>query len=245
MIIVGLAAVVGWKAHHKVPWVFFLWGALGWMVGVTLKVIAAIPNETIIHSVRDTLPRWFSEPVLWIYIGLLTGVFESGAVLGFAFLRRMRTAGWKESVGFGLGFGAIEALWVGIIALVLVLLYILVPERLPSELSQAATFYGVYRDSPFWVIPAPIIQRITAILVHAFSSLLIIYAVQRKIWRWFWLSFLYKTTVDAIAGFIHLTYGFENITPLGIWVIEFVFLPFGILGAWGVWIFRPKWQEAA
>ncbi len=51
-----------------------------------------------------------SEPVLWLYMGLSTGVFECGATLAFTyFIKKLRHASWKETVGFGAGFGAVEA----------------------------------------------------------------------------------------------------------------------------------------
>lgn len=105
MIAVALIAVLYWKQRSKVLLTLFLWGVLAWIAGVALKSAASISTPTIINSVRDILPRYFSEPILWIYIGLLTGIFECGATLGFAHIRRIRTASWKEAVGFGLGFG--------------------------------------------------------------------------------------------------------------------------------------------
>ncbi|MEW6403271.1 MAG: YhfC family glutamic-type intramembrane protease [Chloroflexota bacterium] len=241
MIVAALATVVYWKVRSNIPWILFLWGALAWIVGVTLKAVASIPSQTIINGVRDILPRYLSEPVLWIYIGLLTGIFEGGAALGFAFIRKIRTASWREVIGFGLGFGALEAFLLGVVAFVLVLLIILAPDKLPPELLQLVT----EGDDSLLAIPAPIIERITAILIHAFSCLLIVYAVQVKAWKWFWVSFFYKTAVDSIAGFIHLTYGVENLTTLGVWVMEFSLLPFGIVGGWGLWAFQRKWPSVA
>ena len=52
-------------------------------------------------------------------------------------------------------------------------------------------------------------------MVHALSCVLIIYAVQTREWKWFWFSFLYKTMLDAFAGFIQITYGVQNLTVLG------------------------------
>lgn len=239
MIFVAIAVVVGWKVRHRVSWMFFLWGALAWIAGVTLKGIAAIPNEIVIGSVRGFLPNFLAEPLLWIYIGLLTGVFESGAVLGVTLLRRVRAATWQEALGLGLGFGAIEAFILGVVSLLLVLVFVLVPpEEIPPVLQPMAPAEGI---TGLLTIPAPIVQRVTAILVHGCACLLIIYAVQRRAWSWFWVSFGYKTLVDAIAACFHLTCGLENLTPLEVWGIELVFMPFGVIGAWGIWKFRRKW----
>jgi len=176
---------------------------------------------------------------LWLYEGLLTGVFECGVVLAFAyFIRRIRQADWQEAVGFGAGFGAVEAFLLGLSSFVLILLAILIPEGLPPKLLALVTSE---MESPL-VIPAPILERMIAILIHIFSSLLIIYALQTRKWRWFWASFFYKTLVDGIAGFVHITYGIENLTTLGVWLLELGLLPFGIIGAWGSWALRRRWQ---
>ncbi len=242
MMAIALGTVVYWKFQSKVATAFFLWGAVAWAVGVVLKGIAAIPQSSIIATTREILPRFFSEPVLWLYMGLLTGVFECGAVLAFTyFIKKLRHADWKEAVGFGAGFGAVEAFLVGLGSFLWILLLILFPEiqnRLPSEYK-----FLVAEPDSLLVIPAGILERVTAIFIHTFSSILIIYAVQSREWRWFLVSFFYKTTVDAIAGFVYITYGIENLTTLGIWVLEIVLLPFGIVGAWGLWVFQQRWRN--
>ncbi|MFQ6101839.1 MAG: YhfC family glutamic-type intramembrane protease [Anaerolineae bacterium] len=107
MMAIALVAVVYWKRRSKVAAALFFWGALAWVAGNVLKSIAAVPTSTIIDNVRAILPRYFSEPILWLYIGLLTGIFECGATLGFAHIRRIRTVNWREAVGFGGGRDAI------------------------------------------------------------------------------------------------------------------------------------------
>lgn len=202
-------------------------------------MIASLPMKAIITNVRDILPKYLSEPILWLYVGLLTGVFECGATLVFAYIKRIRTASWKEVVGFGLGFGAIEAFLAGVGSFVLVLVVNLMPDKLPPALLEKVTS----GSNSLLVIPAPIVERVTAILLHTLSCVLIVYAVRVKVWKWFWVSFWYKTAVDAIAGYMLLSNVIENLTTPGVWVVELVFLPFGIVGAWGLWVFRNRWES--
>ena len=239
MMVVAVVAVAYWRKRSGVLWSFFCWGAFAWAVGVTIKAGASIPTPAIINHVRDTLPPPFAEPVLWIYIGLLTGIFECGATLGFAYIQSIRKSDWNEAVGFGVGFGAIEALLVGVGYLLMVLVVIFIPDKLPPVFLKFATA----GSNSLWVIPAPIVERMIVIPIHALSCLLIIYALRTRAWKWFWLSFVYKTVVDAIAGFIHITYGLENLTTLSSWVVELVFLPFGIVGVFGIYAFRNWWQQ--
>jgi len=239
MMAVAVVAVVYWKIRSGILWRLFLWGALAWTVGVGLKAAAAAPMVMLIPALRNHLPKYASEPILWLYVGLLTGIFECGATLCFAYIRRIRTANWKQVVGFGLGFGAFEALLVGLASFVLVLAVVLIPDKLPAEMLEKA---GSGSDSPL-VIPAPIVERITAIFLHAFSCVLIVYAVRTKQWRWFWVAFWYKTAVDAIAGLMHLENLLQDISTLGTWVVEMIFLPFGIVGLWGLWVFHKRWES--
>ncbi len=97
-----------------------------------------------------------------------------------------------------------------------------------------------YADSPL-IIPADILERVTAIYLHILSCLLIIYAVQVSRWKWFWISFIYKTAIDTIAGYLYLTYGIENLTTTGRWIFEIAILPFGIIGLWGMAKFKNIW----
>jgi uncharacterized membrane protein YhfC len=238
MMVVAVVATAYWRKRSGVLWSFFFWGALAWAVGVTLKAGASIPTPAIINQVRDVLPSTLAEPVLWIYIGLLTGIFECGATLGFAYIHRIRKSDWSQAVGFGVGFGAIEALVVGIGYLLMVLVVIFIPDKLPSDFLKFATA----GSNSLWVIPAPIVERMIVVPIHALSCVLIIYALRTRAWKWFWLSFVYKTVVDAIAGFIHITYGLGNLTTVSSWVVELGFLPFGIVGVVGIYAFRNGWQ---
>jgi len=238
--LVGIITPAYWKITQKVLWKFFLWGALAWIIGVALKSIPPILAPIVDQIIQEDLPRWFSGPIHWIYIGSLTGVFECGTTLFFAYIiKSIRTAGWNEAVGFGLSFGAIEALLVGLGSFIVVLLVILIPDKLPSKIVELA---AAGSDS-LWVIPAPIIERAIAVFAHAFSCVLIIYAVQAKAWRWFWVSFFYKTAIDGFAAYWHLTIGIENVTTAGLWITELIFLPSGIIGLWGLLVFRRRWRK--
>jgi len=238
MMTVALVAVVYWKVGQSVLWRLFAWGALAWIVGVGVKIIAALPGRFIVSGARDSLPKYIAEPLLWLYTGLLTGVFECGATLAFAYIKRIRSASYKEIVAFGLGFGAVEAFLVGLGSFMVLLLAILIPDKLPEAMVKAMTS----GSHSALVIPAPIVGRVTAILLHAFSCVLIVYAVRTRAWRWFWLAFWYKTAVDGVAGLMHLENLLTDISTLGMWVVELVFLPFGLVGLWGLRVFRRRWE---
>jgi uncharacterized membrane protein YhfC len=238
MISVGLLAALYWKQRTRVSSVFFLWGGLTFLIAMALKSVAAIPIPQIIIKLRDAAPEFISEPLLWLFVGLLTGVFECGISLVLIYrLRQIRSANWYEAIGYGLGFGATEAVLLGIYSFVLVLLVIIVPHQLPPELVSLLDI----ETASMMAIPVPILERAITILLHTFSLMLIVYAVQNKDWKWFWIAFIYKVAMDSIAGYIQITYGIHNLTLEGVWLVELVLIPFGLIGLWGLLTFRNRW----
>ena len=235
MILVAAGAVGYWKSRQRVPFAFFAWGIAAWILAVGLKALAALPFPALRTGLQAALPAYVAEPLLWFVTGLYTGIFECGIALGFIrHIRRLRESTWQEAVGFGIGFGAIEAFLVGAFSLGMMLLALIAPGKLPPAVAQSVS----QGAAALWLLPAPVVERLNALLIHAFANLLIIHAVQRRIWKWFWASFAYKTLVDGIAGMFHISIGYPD--AVTVWIAELVLLPFGVLGAWGIWKFRAK-----
>lgn len=55
------------------------------------------------------------------------------------------------------------------------------------------------------------------------------------------MSFIYKTAIDTVGGYLYLTYGIENLTTAGRWIFEIVVLSFGIIGVGGMIKLKNKW----
>ncbi len=241
MIFVAIISVIYWKRKTKISFTFFLLGALAWIIAVILKSIPALalPKDLRnLEAFKNLLPSYLSEPLAWIYIGILTGIFECGMILLFLYVfKRLREQSWNEAVGLGLGFGAFEAFLVGVSAFIITLLAILIPEQLPKELMGPPQL-----DIPL-AIPAPIIERISALFTHIFSTVLVVFSFRTKEWKWFWLSFLYKTLVDSVAGAFHVSYGIENLTVHILYTLEAIFAFMAIVGILGLWMMKKKWRE--
>lgn len=238
MVVVALVPILYWKKNTAFK--YFAWGALAWIVAVALKFAWAVPlNEPIINFLENQLPVGLAGPLAWIYVGLLTGIFECGIVLGFIYIiSSLRKANWEDTVGYGIGFGAVEAFLLGIGSLVSVSLVVFFPESLPQDVLEA-----IQPPESLWHIPIPIIERVSAIIIHLFSTILIVYAFFTKMWKWFWLSFLYKTVVDTIAAYIHLAYGVDELTMAGWWILELVFVILALVGLWGLLKIHRRWKQ--
>jgi hypothetical protein len=66
---------------------------------------------------------------------------------------------------------------------------------------------------------------------HILSNVLLFYGVAKAQSRWLWVSFAYKSGVDAIAGFAQM-WGVAQLSHL--WLIEGFVILFGLVGMWGI-----------
>lgn len=202
MMAVGAVAVLLWKSGKAVSWAVFGLGALAWVGSVALKVAWALPtNRLVQQGLDDVLPAWASRPALWLYIGLLTGVFECGITLLFVTRTRLKVAEWDEAMAFGVGFGAMEAFFLGLIGVIGVAAAIIFWDE---NIDGADKALANLPRSGVVAILSPVVERVLALIAHVFVCVLIIHGVRTGARRWFWAAFAYKTTLDAFAAWATL-----------------------------------------
>ncbi|MCD6472702.1 YhfC family intramembrane metalloprotease [Candidatus Aerophobetes bacterium] len=227
MIIVGFLFIIYWRTKTKVNYLPFLSGALVWIVSVALKFAWAIPiNKRLLNLLLSVLGNSFGNLIFWIYVGLLTGIFECGITYLFIKYSKMRKYNYNQAVSFGIGFGSVEAILLGVVSLYSVLVAILRPDLLPGNVLQAM------RPQNLLVIPAPIVERLFTIVMHTFSSVLIFCSIKNKVFSLFWLSFVYKTVIDAIAAWGNLSFNINILSHL--WIIELIVIIYGVTGFYGI-----------
>lgn len=241
MMLVAVAAVLLWQRGKAPLWAFVGFGALAWVVAVALKAAWAVPTNEYVHSgLQHLLPQSLAEPVFWLYIGLLTGIFECGVTQLFAVKTRLKKSDWNQAVAFGIGFGGVEAFLLGAVSFIGLLAVIVFFERIPAE--TRTEVIKALGDSPA-SIPLPIVERVTALLVHIYSCALIVYGTLVKEWRWFWFSFAYKTAVDAFAAWGILSFGVkESVAKMA--QFEGMLLIFPVLALIGLWALKRKFRDA-
>lgn len=206
MLIVGILFIIFFK--RKKPGTSFtvvLSGALVWFVAVVLKFAWALPlNRHIQALLSKYLIAEVADPLFWLYVGLLTGIFECGLIYLVFRFTRLKTISLDNAYGFGYGFGCIEAILLGVAQLLACIA--IATGQMPS--------IGI----SWFVVPAPIIERVMTIFLHLYTTLLIIYSVKESKPHLFWLSFLYKSLVDTVAAWAQLSYGIETTSHL--WTVE-------------------------
>ena len=229
MIAVAIGFVI-YAALRKLGWSYLGLGALAWVVTVVLKFVWAVPiNRSVYDGLYSALPEALAAMSFYLYVGALTGVFEVGIVWLVMRYTRLGQVSWKRALSFGIGFGAVEALLLGLNSLGTVVAALVAPGVFPLEaLEQISRLNNVLYGL------APILERFSIVLVHILANVLIFYAIAQRKPKWFWLALIYKTSIDAVAAFAQF-WGLETLAK--IWAIEAVVALWGIVGWLGIrWV---------
>ncbi|RJS49040.1 MAG: hypothetical protein CIT03_04650 [Methanobacterium sp.] len=230
MVAVAIIAILYILKQNASPFILFL-GGLSWIISVAMKFLwASKTNKQVIKYLNDRFSPELSGPLSWSYIGLLTGVFECGFVLVLVlFTPLLYQAAWIDVIAFGIGFGAIESFFLGIIGI----LTLFNPQKITSDTLER---YELNRNN-LLTIPLGIVERISTLFVHIFTCALIFIAVQGGNYFFFWVSFLFKSLIDSIAGWLHLEKDIRNVkSAYQHWKYQFIFLVLGIISLAGVLI---------
>lgn len=228
MIAVGVVFILYAWRKKLLGWRYLGLGALFFVLSVAVKfAVAALLNPPVLRMLGASQETLFAPGNLaaYLYIGALTGIFEVGLVWLVLSKVRWGRATWDQALAFGIGFGAVEALLLGLASLGSALTALLGPDTLPISVlgalaSNATPGMGL----------APAVERLAVILVHIFTCLLIFYAIASGQSRWGWLAILVKTALDAVAGFA----AFWGADTLGkVWTLEAIILAFGLAALWG------------
>jgi uncharacterized membrane protein YhfC len=237
MIAMSLAFII-FTRRNKGPWSYLGLGALLWVLTVAIKYFVAVPVNPLVYRVL------FRPDVLWapgnvlfyIYVGLLTGLTE--VLLTWLLLRNTRIGAvpWAKALAFGVGFGAFEAFLLGFASLATHVSALIATQPIPE-----ATLSGLLLlNNPLFGF-APVFERFGTIWVHIFCCVLLFYAVTSNQVRWFWLSFAYKSLLDAVVAFAQF-WGTETLPKL--WVIGALVLAFGCLAWWGTAQVSRRFHQA-
>lgn len=232
MVSVAIVSVL-WVLSLGAVWSVLLLGGLAWIISVALKFAWAIPlNKPIINFLKSKLPANLAGPISWTYIGLLTGIFECGVALAFVLkFPMLGQANWQNALAFGIGFGAMEALLLGLLALWGVGYHKFRPESIPKEEMNKWEI----TSNRLLMIPIPIAERIFTLFIHIFTKVLIILAVQQNNYILFWYSFGFKSMVDAIAGWMHLEKDIRNVTKASqMWAFQSIFMILALISSLGI-----------
>ena len=238
MILVALG-FVALAVIKKLGWTYLGLGALGWIVTVVVKFVWAILlNPNLYATLTQALPNGIGSIVFDVYVGLLTGFTEVAIVYLVMRFTRWGKVDWKNALAFAIGFGAIESLLLGLGSLATMAVALAMPQQIPT---QAMTQLAIANDI-FYSI-APVVERFFTVWVHLFCNVLIFFAVARNQARWLWLSFAFKSCIDAVAAYAQTANVIASVQ--GIWSIEAIVILFGILGWLGTRWVQSRYADSS
>lgn len=228
MLVIALGFILFAAFRKILDWRYLGLGALFWVLTVAVKFAFAIPVNPIVMRILGVSQDALFSPgnlVAYLYIGALTGIFEAG--LAWLILRKIRwgKATWTQALVFGIGFGVIEAFLLGLASGGSALVGMLAPEALP-----VSTLGNLANNATLLMGLAPMVERFAVILAHIYACVLIFYAVASREAKWGWLAILYKTLLDAPAGFAAF-WGAGSLEK--IWTLEAMIAFFGLIGFLG------------
>lgn len=245
MTLVGVLAVLGVTRGARSLWRPAGIGAAAWVVAVLLKMAWALPTNSFVHGrLRQVAGTSVGEPLFWVYVGLLTGVFECGLTALVVARSNLRKATWREALAFGTAFGVIEAVALGVVSLLGVAFLLLFYDVLPAETRARIATQLVGRAETLPLI-LPIFERLGTLFIHAFSCVVIVYGFKtRRALRWFVLAFAYKSAVDGVAAWgILALKARESIEALV--RLEVLMVPFAVVGLIGLVLLYGRMQAPA
>jgi uncharacterized membrane protein YhfC len=244
MIATGAVPMLYWRNTRAVSAAPFFFGMILWIAAIVPKFAIDLTIGESINSLATTLGATGALIFIGLYVGLRTGAFESGLSY-LAFLKsKLRNATHDEAIGFGLAFGGIEAIILGIGSFLNILVFVLNPslmEQIP--LSQREGVLSAL-NAPSIMVFAPIIERASSILIHLFATMLIYAAIINHRPLLFLISFLYRATIDAMVPGFNLLVSTSPDPFLATYAIESVIAIYGLLGLLGVRRLQSKMRRA-
>jgi uncharacterized membrane protein YhfC len=242
MMLAGILPVLWWRYRTLVPWRDFWLGAAVWGLAIFIKVILDLTITPFFVNWLQGIYTILGIAILsGAYVGLRTGLLESGFTYLLALKTRVKKYDFQQAVAFGLGFGCAEAFLLGLFSFLSVSVLIVFPQLI--DLMPPAQKVAILEQitGPTIIAFAPIIERVFTILVHVFCTVLAIHAVRSRRIEYFLLSFLVKTGFDGALPLLMLSY--DSTTVEGIYSIEAFVVLIGIVSLGGIFWLRSVYQK--
>ncbi|HUL61779.1 MAG TPA: YhfC family glutamic-type intramembrane protease [Methanocella sp.] len=190
MIAVGLAAVFLWR--RRAGFEYFWFGAMLWAVAIAIKLAM---DFTVSPQLKGLVPASFLGVLaLGLYYGLRTGIFESG-IPYVAFRLAGKAPTFDQAVAVGIGAGAAEAIVLGLLSLLSVTAFILMPGLVSSYPPDTQATLQMQFSPAF--VPVPIWERLFTLFCHVFAMALALLAVRAGP-RWLLLSVAFMALLDGM-----------------------------------------------
>jgi len=231
MMAVGMLPVLYWKRVTGVSWKIFGLGGVTWLSVTVMKATMDIFVTPSVAGAVQGVSAVGSAAAYGLYVGLQTGLFDSGFTWIWARRFRLFGASYMDAVGFGLGFACVEAIALGFNNFLGVLELVMNPSffgTLDPAIQQALS--AQYALGPA-LIGAPILERTFALFVDTFTVVLVFMAIKGAKGV-FPLAVVYASIAELVAPLLNL--GLSSTTIMGAYLLEAPYVLLGLIGVLGL-----------
>lgn len=184
-----------------VPWRFWWFGVLVFLVSQVLTRIPLLTAVQLVPTVRQAL----EEPVLlwaWLLIvgSFTAGLFEEGGrLLAYRYLFRPADRTWSRAVVMGAGHGGLESIGIGLLVLGTLVAYLAVMTLPPETFAGAAEAIeearSQFAELRGWHFFFGAWERLCVLPIHIAFSVLVLQSFHRG-FRWWWYAVAAHTVVN-------------------------------------------------
>ena len=147
----------------------------------------------------------------------------------------------EEATAFGVGFGGIEAIFIGIPSLIQLTLFIVNPSIIESLPPPQGEVFESSLNSSTWIAAIPMIEKTFTLFTHVFATILIYLSAKQHRPRLLFSSILYKSMLDAFVSYIQTMINIQK--PITFLEAEAWIITMGLIGLLGVVRFRKTYQD--
>lgn len=241
MILVGVASVIYWWRRSRVSIRYFLLGGLLWAMSVAPKFVMDLTVTPALSLLMlSSLGLMGALFAIGAYVGLRTGLFECGFTYLAVGRTGLRGASLDEATAFGVGFGATEAIILGLPSVIQLASFMANPSLIDTIPPEQRALLLEQLSASTWLVLAPILERAFTLFAHLFAALLVFDSVRRSRIQPFLLAFVYKSALDAAAPYLQWVLGSgENLVV--VYLAELWVVAFGAIGILGIMRTRRNW----
>ena len=204
---------------------------VGALVFFVAQIITRIPLLQFFSKQTWYFKMSSNVIVLGLFLGITAGLFEEiGRFLGFKFLLKNKL-NWGNGVAFGIGHGGIEAILLVGISNINSVIYsvmintgsfdITIASKLPPETVYLIKNQLINTASSMFLAGG--IERLFTIIIQIALSLIVLYGVMNKSFKYVLYAILFHTLLNAPLPLL-MTKG------INIWLIEAIIGVFAVIG---------------
>jgi uncharacterized membrane protein YhfC len=231
MMLIGLAPIIYWRRRHGVSWRVFGLGAIAWLSAAILKAVMDGLVTPSLASAFQGASALASALVFGLYVGVRTGLCETGFTWIWARRFRLSDASFYDAVGFGLGFACVESLALGLNGFLGILEILMNPAVLgtldPAVQQALSAQYALGAA----LVGPPLIDRLSNLFIDCFAIVMVFMAM-RNVKGLFLLATAYASLADFMVPLFNVYV--SSTTLVGLYALEAPYVVLGLIGLLGL-----------